>query len=154
MLYTRRPHRPWKDRGSGGQRQSVINLQLVGMPDVARRLRCEPNQFQTKGSTKQFGWLQASATNVSSLSITSANPATIRTCMRQKMEIRESCVQALFRGRSQNCRQARTPLPTTGLLARNSSRLARESGLVRQYSRLRSASQGLAASLRHPASGF
>src|SRR6202049_1382048 len=31
-----------------------------------------------KGSTKQFGWLQASATKVSSLSITSANPATIR----------------------------------------------------------------------------
>src|SRR6266852_5461541 len=33
-----------------------------------------------KGSTKQFGWLQASATKVSSLSITSANPATIRIC--------------------------------------------------------------------------
>ena len=28
-----------------------------------------------KGSTKQFGWLQAAATKVSSLSITSANPA-------------------------------------------------------------------------------
>jgi hypothetical protein len=28
-----------------------------------------------KGSTKQFGWLQASATKASSLSITSANPA-------------------------------------------------------------------------------
>src|SRR5258705_6276471 len=27
-----------------------------------------------KGSTKQFGWLQASATKVHSLSITSANP--------------------------------------------------------------------------------
>jgi hypothetical protein len=38
-----------KDRGRSGQRQSVISLQLVGMPDVARRLRCEPNQFQTKG---------------------------------------------------------------------------------------------------------
>src|SRR6267378_1145549 len=33
-----------------------------------------------KGTTKQFGWLQASATKVSSLSITSANPATIRIC--------------------------------------------------------------------------
>jgi hypothetical protein len=33
-----------------------------------------------KGITKQFGWLQAAATKVSSLSITSANPATIRIC--------------------------------------------------------------------------
>jgi len=33
-----------------------------------------------KGSTKQFGWLQAVATKVFSLSITSANPATIRIC--------------------------------------------------------------------------
>src|ERR1700687_1811020 len=31
-----------------------------------------------KGSTKQFGWLQAAATKVSSVSITSASPATIR----------------------------------------------------------------------------
>jgi hypothetical protein len=31
--------------------------------------------------TKQFGWLQASATNVSSLSITPENPATIRICI-------------------------------------------------------------------------
>ena len=30
------------------------------------------------GSTSKFGWLQAAATKVSSLSITSANPATIR----------------------------------------------------------------------------
>jgi hypothetical protein len=29
-----------------------------------------------KGNTKQFGWLQAAAAKVSSLSITSANPAT------------------------------------------------------------------------------
>jgi hypothetical protein len=32
--------------------------------------------FNLKGCNKQFGWLQASATNVSSLSIISANPAT------------------------------------------------------------------------------
>jgi hypothetical protein len=44
-----------------------------------------------KGTTKQFGWLQASATKVSSLSITSANPATIRIC-NAAVEIRESCV--------------------------------------------------------------
>ncbi len=31
-----------------------------------------------KGSTKQFGWLQAPATKISFLSATSANPATIR----------------------------------------------------------------------------
>jgi hypothetical protein len=41
--------------------------------------------------TKQFGWLPASATKVSSLSITSANPATIRIC-NAAVEIRESCV--------------------------------------------------------------
>jgi len=34
-----------------------------------------------KGTTKQFGWLQASATKVSSLSTTSTNPATIRICI-------------------------------------------------------------------------
>jgi hypothetical protein len=37
-----------------------------------------------KGSTKQFGWLQASATKVASLSNTSANPATIRICISQR----------------------------------------------------------------------
>jgi len=31
-----------------------------------------------KGSTKQFGWLQASATKLSFLSTASTNPATIR----------------------------------------------------------------------------
>ena len=33
-----------------------------------------------KGSTKQFGWLQAHATKISFLSTTSASPATIRIC--------------------------------------------------------------------------
>jgi hypothetical protein len=31
--------------------------------------------------TSKFGWLQASATKVASLSVTSANPATIRICV-------------------------------------------------------------------------
>jgi hypothetical protein len=31
-----------------------------------------------KGTTKQFGWLQAAATKDSSLAITSTDPATIR----------------------------------------------------------------------------
>jgi len=35
------------------------------------------------GSTGKFGWLQAPATKIPSLSITSANPATIRICMPQ-----------------------------------------------------------------------
>jgi hypothetical protein len=48
--------------------------------DLARRLRRESDQLHVKGSTKQFGWLQASATKVSSISITSANLATIRIC--------------------------------------------------------------------------
>jgi hypothetical protein len=34
-------------------------------------------------SNKQFGWLQDAATRVSCLSITSANPATIRICIPQ-----------------------------------------------------------------------
>jgi hypothetical protein len=41
-------------------------------------LCCEPNQFQSERQTSKFGWLQAIATKVSSLLITSANPATIR----------------------------------------------------------------------------
>ena len=47
-----------------------------------------------KGSTKQFGWLQASATKISFLSPTSANPATIRICIpiggSRKLHLKES----------------------------------------------------------------
>jgi hypothetical protein len=46
------------------------------------------------GSTSKFGWLQASATKISFLSPTSANPATIRICMpiggSRKLHLKES----------------------------------------------------------------
>src|SRR5258708_25603015 len=46
-----------------------------------------------------FGTYRAAATKVFSLSITSANPATIRICMHlyAAVEIPETCVQKLFR---------------------------------------------------------
>ncbi len=45
---------------------------------TSRCLRCERISSNLKGNTKQFGWLQATATKASSPSITSANPATVR----------------------------------------------------------------------------
>ena len=66
----------------------AINFRIVGNSEA----NLKPLTFQfgyaasrissiLNGRTKQFGWLQASATKVSSLSITSTNPATIRICI-------------------------------------------------------------------------
>jgi hypothetical protein len=46
--------------------------------DLARWLAAARISSNLKASTKQFGWLQAPATKKFFLSITSANPATIR----------------------------------------------------------------------------
>jgi len=50
---------------------------LVLPNDLARVAEGSGSPSVRNGRTKQFGWLQAAATKVSSLSITSANPSTI-----------------------------------------------------------------------------
>src|SRR5260370_36156763 len=53
-----------------------MTVDLRGVAYAASRI-----SSTLKGSTKQFGWLQAPATKISFLSIISANPATIRICL-------------------------------------------------------------------------
>jgi len=48
--------------------EATVNLENAGCGYAASRI-----SSNLKGSTKQFGWLQAAATKLSSISITSAN---------------------------------------------------------------------------------
>jgi hypothetical protein len=56
------------------------NPEAIGTPAFDAGYATSRISSILNGRTKQFGWLQASATKVSSLSITSVNPATIRIC--------------------------------------------------------------------------
>ena len=63
-----------------GYTEAIANL----LPLTARAAYAASRiSSNLKGTTKQFGWLQAAATKVYFLLITSANPATIRICMPQ-----------------------------------------------------------------------
>ena len=67
----------------------LLNARMVGiteaianlLPLTARAVYAASRiSSNLKGTTKQFGWLQGTATKVSCLSVISANPATIRIC--------------------------------------------------------------------------
>jgi hypothetical protein len=71
-----------QQRGNNADPEPATRRQLPTDHLAGATLRAEISS-KLKGSIKQFGWLQASATKVSSVSIDSVHPVTIRICMLQ-----------------------------------------------------------------------